>query len=318
MATGDSTIRVNIIGDVVKLKRALDSADAETGGLLKTAGKLLVAGAVVKRGFDVINDALGNADRVGDATSRLQLSIGDIDTAKLSAVAGSFSEIGVSAPDFLELAASFSEVAKASTTLSADEIAAMAPAVGQFAGAMGRLKDEDPGTIADEIGKFISGARGAQAAALDLGLPFDKALTPAQRYQQILDALPGALDKVTGANQGLDDKQSELNAKWETFTATIGPGVEDVLSGILDFILDEIDAIPHAIAGWQALGGAVEGFGRTALGPLGNVRDALEGILNLLGQTADSLAGHGFEKVIQKARQNADERNGLTRATGPR
>lgn len=321
MAVGDSTIRVNIIGDARKLIGALDTADQRTGGLLKSGAKILAAGAVIKKGFDVIGDALDNADRVGDATSRIQLSIGETDAGKLSSIAGSFTDIGISSPDFLEISAGFAEVAKSSTTLDASAIADMAPAVAEFAGAMGRLKDKDPAQIGDDIAKFISGTRGAKGAALELGLPFDEALTPAQRYQQIVDALPGALDKVTGANQGLDDKQSALMAKYETFTAEVGPGVEDALSGILDFILDEIDAIPHAIQGWQDLGRAIEGFGRTALGPLGNVRDALEGILNLLGQVGDNIGigGGSFdENAIRRAQQNQAERNGLSRATGPR
>lgn len=314
MAVGDSIIRVSIIGDVSKLRGALGDADKATGGLLGSAGKILIAGGIIKEGFDLVGDALDNADRVGDATSRLELAIGKTDAGKLADIAGSFTDLGLSSPDFLELSAGFAEVAKASTDLDPSVIADMAPAVGEFAAAMGRLKDKDPGVIAEEIAKFISGSRGAQAAALDLGLPFDAALTPAQRYQQVLDKLPGAIDLVTGANQGLDDKQSELNAKWETFTAKVGPGVEEALSGILDFILDEIDAIPGAIQGWQDLGHAVEGFGRTALGPLGNVRDALEGILGLIGQAGDALGGRGsFDEIaITRANRNFNERNGLT------
>jgi hypothetical protein len=331
VARADSVIKVSIIGDAQKLIKAFGQADAATGGVLKSGLKVLAATKVIDTAFDTIGDFVKQGDRVGDALSRIQSSLGDTDAAKLKAIAGSFTELGVSAPDFLELTASFSEFASATGNIKPDQIFNMASGVGELAGAMARLHDMDPEEVAKAAALFISGGRGAEGAAKLFGIDFDKTLTPFERYSELMAKLPGLVDSVTGANAGLDDKQSELNAKWETFESEVGPAVEGVLSDILTFILDEIDAIPGAVQGWQNLGKAIEDFGRTALGPLGNVRDALEGILNLLGATrlgpsggAPRRGGLGAPGTIRSESGTVadtidfDERNGGARTVNSR
>ncbi len=279
MGVAKTVISVAIIGDAKRLIGAIGKADAATGGLLGSATKAFAAVAVVDKAFDVVKDILEQTDRMGDATSRITSLLGDIDTKKLTDIAGDFSDIGVSAPDFLEIAAGFTEFASASGLIKPDDIATMAGGVVEFAGALGELKNVDPASLGDDISNFIAGTRGAQAAAKELGVPFDKALTPAQRYAELMARLPGLLNDVSGANQGLDDKQGELGAKWETFAADIGPPVEDVLSGILDLFIHIADDIPRTVKGFQDLAGGIVGFVQTVLGPLGNVRDVLEQII---------------------------------------
>lgn len=320
MARADSTISVNIIGDARKLNKALGKA---AGGVDNFGQKVvggLVALAVVDKATDVVGSMLDSADRAGDAMGRMVSLLGQADTRKLQDMADGFSDIGVSAPDFLEITAGFAEFATASGKLEPAKITEMAPGVAEFAGALGRLKDVDPSTLGDDIANFISGTRGAAAAAKELGVPFDAALTPAQRYAQLMERLPGLLEQVTGANQGLDDKQSELNAKWETFGSEVGPVVEDVLSAILDFTLDEIAALPAAIQGFGLLGDAAVQLGRDALGPLGRLKDVLEDIIGLFDQTNAASPGPGLrgrqpgagsERSTTNDLRNWRERNGL-------
>lgn len=318
MANASSTIRVNIIGDAKKLTGALAAADGATGGLLASAGRVLVAGEIIRRGFDAVQSVIESGDRAGDAIGRLNVAIGETDAAKLDAISGSFAAIGVSAPDFLEIAAGFAEFANASGKLDADTITAMAPAVGQFAGAMARLKDTDPQTMAEAVANFISGTRGGAAAGKELGLTFDPGATAAERYALILDKLPGLLSQVEGANAGLDDKQATLNAKWDTFGKEIGPTVEGTLSNVLDVMLNIIDDIPQLE---EDLGNFFGFIGDRAA-------DALTQVLNLGGALVNlaqsDRSGGPVSRVLDKARSNSeksvvqrqqdyDERNGQTR-----
>lgn len=302
MARGDSTIKVNIIGDAKGLASATTAADKSIAGIGKRAaigvGGVIAGLAVADKALEFFQGSLDAADRAGDATARLNLQLGEIDASKLTTASRAFTDIGVSGPDFLEIAAGFTDIAKATTDLDSTAIADMAPNVAALAGALGRLRDQDPAELGTKIATFISGARGAAAAAKELGVPFDSALTPAQRYAQLMERLPGLLAAVTGENAGLDDKQAALNAKFENFQADIGPGVEIVLSGILDFLGHIADDIPRTIKGFEDMGGAVIDFGRTALGPLGNVRDALEGLIGLTGDIAFNLS-HLGQNVTQ-------------------
>src|SRR4249920_3031257 len=98
MGVAKTVISVAIIGDAKKLIGALGKADTATGGLLSSAGKLLVATEVVSKAFDAIGSVVENADRAGDATARINTLLGQTDTKKLTDIAGGFAEIGVSAP----------------------------------------------------------------------------------------------------------------------------------------------------------------------------------------------------------------------------
>lgn len=318
MATGRSVIRVDIIGDAKKLTRTLGEVDRGLGGLLKGAAVGFVAFQAVDKAFEAVDSILDNTDRAGDALARISTLIDQSDTAKLQDMAGSFADIGVSAPDFLEIVAGFSEFATASGKVDPAQIADMAAGVATFAGALGRLKDVDPATLGDDIANFITGARGAAAAAKELALPFDSALTPAERYAQLMERLPGLLGQVTGANAGLDDKQATLNAKWETFATQIGPGVEQTLGAVLDVFINIANDIPRTVKGFQDLFGAIEGGARAVLGPLGNVLDLLRSI-NLAsgsqpfqvspGRTGGNVPGRGATQSVN----DFNERNGIAR-----
>lgn len=319
MARGDSTIRVSIIGDARKLVGALGDADRASGGLLASAGKVLVAGAVIRQGFDLVGDALDQADRVGDATARLNIQLGEVNTQSLKDLSGEMSALGQSAPDVLELAANFADLASAATDLTDAQIAQMAPDIIAVAAAVERLGGQSAEAGVTAIGKFISGARGAQAAALELGLEFNKDSTAAERFQQVMAALGPKVDQVAGATAGLDDKQAQLGAKWETFLATVGPGIEEHLSNVLDFIIDEVNAIPGAIIGWQRLGAVIEGGMRDALGPIARVNDLLQTMLGLLGQASRGLNRVGNDPIgdfifgergVTEAQQRERARNG--------
>jgi hypothetical protein len=187
---------------------------------------------------------------------------------------------------------------------------------------MGALKGVDPTTLGDDIANFIAGTRGAAAAAKELGVPFDSALTPAQRYSQLMEKLPGLLEEITGANAGLDDKQNTLNAKWETFGTEVGPAVEEVLGGVLTLFINIADDIPRTVKGFQDLIGVVVTFTQTVLGPLGNVRDVLEDIVGVLQDVSNGpAAGRTFqvspgrsERSTVRSTQDFDDRNGNGRS----
>lgn len=308
MANSKSVIQVSIIGDAAKLIGAVNQADVATGGLVKSAAKVFVASKVVKKGFDLLQDSLGEADRRGDAIQRLTAKVGDL-TPELIRASDGFSKIGASSQDILELEASFADLATsagATPKLIADNATQLSVA----ALAMAQIHDADPSAILDAIGKAVGGqTRGlkeygvdlteasvAQEAMRETGKANAKSLTDqelaAARVTLIMQAFKPAVDAATAGTVDLAQRQDELGARFETVMGKIGAGVEGPLTDVLTFINDEIDAIPSAISGWEMLGAAVEGFGRTALAPLGNVRDALEGILNLLGQVGNSRVGN--------------------------
>jgi hypothetical protein len=198
--------------------------------------------------------------------------------------------------------------------------------------AAAQVHDADPSEVINAIGRATGGATKSikpygvdlseaavqQQALHDTGKDNPKMLTDtelaAARATLILQAFGGTVSEVTDKEGDFNQKQDELGAKFETVMGKIGAGVEGPLTDVLDFLNDEIDAIPGAIAGWQMLGAAVEGFGRTALGPLGNVRDALEGLINLLsdvGGGLSSLTGGGSfdDRDIQDALNRQTNRN---------
>jgi phage-related minor tail protein len=321
VAVAKTVISVAIIGNAKGLIGTLNQADAKMGGFLKGAAKGFIAFAAVDKAFDAVGSLVENADRAGDAMGRLASNVGDVNVAKLDAIAGNFADIGVSRPDFLEIVAGFSEFATASGKIDPGQITSMAGGVAQFAGAMGALKGVDPATLGDDIANFISGTRGAQAAGKELGVMFDPSMTSIERYNILMQKLPGLLNDVTGANAGLDDKQNELNAKWETFGSEVGPVVEGSLSNILGFILDEIDAIPGAIQGWQMLGDAIKNMAAEVLTPLARVADALNAIgmglsdpsigNQIFGNQRPNTSLHRNETNTNRDVQDRNNRNGV-------
>jgi len=304
MAKSSSIISVSIIGDAKKLIGAVGAADKATGGLVKSGAKILATGYGVKKGFDLIGDSLTEADRRGDAIQRLERSIGDLNEPLIEA-SDNFASIGASSQDILELEAAYADFAT-SAGIAKPDIAANAEELAKTALALAQVHDEDPSTILDAIGKAAGGATKSlkpygvdvseaavnQRALADTGKESAKQLTEqektAARVSLILEAFSPIVDEVTSGTGDLAQKQDELGAKFETTMGKIGAGVEGPLSDVLDFINDEVDAIPGAIEGWNMLGDAIVSNAQDAVAPLARLNDLLNEIafnLTHIGQT---------------------------------
>lgn len=336
MGIGDSQIVVKIIGDAKSLTGALKTADGSIG---RTAKNLVVGGAAlvgIHEAFQFLGDSNQEADRLADATQRLNIQLGDL-AGPLESTASSFRDLGLSSQDVLELEAAFADVAT-TTEIADTQIASLADNVAATAAAVSLLGDQDPATVVDLIGKAAGGsekamkalgvsltdAEVAARAMSDTGKTNAKSLTDQElataRLELILDQLKPKLDAATTGTADLELNQRRLDAAAEELQAKLGGPLSDSLADVLGFINDEVDAIPGAVAGWQMLGKAIEDFGRTALGPLGNVRDVLEGIVNLLGQAASGIPRSGggnfdeqdlSDRRISDAQRRENERNGL-------
>jgi len=331
VARSNSIINVSIIGDAQKLIGAVGAADAATGGLVKSAAKVLVAGKVVTKGFDLVQDSLAQADRRGDAITRLSQKLDRVDVDKLVEGSDAFADIGASSQDMLELEAIFADLAT-SAGIAAPDIAESAESMAIAALSAAQVHDTDPSAIMDAIGKAAGGAtRGlkpygvdlteaaVQARALhDTGKELPKDLTDtelaAARTALILEGFGGIVSDVTTGTGDLGQSQDELGAKFETVMGKIGAGLEGPLKGVLDFINDEIDAIPGAIAGWQLLGDAIVGAAQDALTPLAKVIDALTTINKLLPVALqvgnETRSGHRSDRDTSRAVQRERERSG--------
>lgn len=309
MPSADSIIRVSIIGDAKKLIGAVKDTDKATGGLLKKAGGALLGLAAVDKAFDFVQGAVQESDRLGDAMTRLNISIGEADTAKLSDVAENFSAIGASKQDILELGANFADTATA-LGVAAPDIADLADNVAATATAMSLLDDSDAAGNVDLITKAAGGSEKAMRA---LGISIDETEVEARalrdtgkstaaeltdgekstaRLNIVLDALKPKLDAATEGTGDLEQHQKSLQAQVETLSAKLGGPLSEALDGVLGFILDEIDAFPGAIEGWKMLGRGVEDFARFAMTPLGNVAQAFRDLLGLTQKINAELGGN--------------------------
>ena len=342
MARSSSVINVSIIGDASKLIGAVGKADTATGGLLKSAAKVAGAGFAVKKGFDLVGDSLEQADRMGDATARLQRSIGKIDTQRLKDSADGFADIGASTPDMLILEATYADLAK-SAGIAAPDIAQNAEQFAAIAVAAGLVHDQDPEQIIDAIGKAAGGAtRGLKPYGVDLteaavqqralkdsGKDNPKQLTDTElagaRVALMLESMnPLLVDAATGSGD-LEQKQDTLGAKFETVGAKAGEILAPALEEVLDFIIDQIDAIPAALDGWGMLGDLIADTAGTILTPVARAADAVRELLGLLGQVnnyrggnvghdpiGDFIFGTGkTDQSISDAQRRQQERNGL-------
>lgn len=341
-AIGDSIIRVSIIGDAKKLVGALGDADKATGGLLKSSAKsigtTLVALGAVREGFQFLQDSTREADRLADATTRINLALGDY-ASLVKDNAGSFRKLGLSTQDVLEMSANFSDFA-IKAGIGVETVARFGDEVAATAQAVSLLGDQDAASVVDNIGRAAGGAQKAMAALglnitdaavvarakldiwADSGRKVTGAITDADkataRLELIMEALNPKLQEATNGTQDLEQAQAELGAQVEELQGKLGGPLSDALLQVTSFINDEIDAIPHAIAGFEALGKGIEDFGRVALTPLANVADALRGILSLLGQTESVgrkvTGGAGLsESSIVQATNSFNDRNGSTR-----
>ena len=305
MARAKGQIAVDIIGDASDLQRAAKDSNKAIGGIGKAAkglGAALVAGFAVDTALDFAQTALGEADRVGDATARLEAQLGDLADPLTAATAG-FEKLGQSRQDVLELEARFTDLGKAAH-LSNAEIANAAPSAVEAAAALALLGigGGDANAVLDLIGKAAGGASKplkelgvdlstseVQARAMaDTGKTNAKALSDqelaAARFELIMEKLAPQISAVTDGSADLEQKQSELQAKFETLTGRIGEGLEGPLTGLLDWILSGIDGLGEL----DQFIGFVEQSLRDALGPVADLRDALEGLLDTIG---DALAG---------------------------
>jgi hypothetical protein len=302
MATASSIIRVSIVGDADKLTAALGQAEGKVKGIATKIGAAFIALQVGREVVDFGDESVKQFDRLTDATTRLENQLGGL-SAGLVDTADDFSKLGLSAQDVLEMEARFADLGTA-IGLSDNAIASTAENVAATAAAFSLLTDKNPDTVLDLISKA---AGGSAKAAKELGVTLDDSLNPAQQLTSILEQLAPALADVTTGSSDLEQKQKELGARIETLQAQLGEKLAPALETVLQFILDEIDAIPAAIAGFEMLGKAGEDFARAVLGPFGNVRDVLADIVGLLGSAIGQLDQHGTSYLSENQARNAQE-----------
>lgn len=268
MARADSTVRVNIIGDAKSLKGATKDAEKAVGGMSSSikrqasiAGGAIAGAFAVDAVLDFSQTALAEADRIGDATTRLKTQLGDL-SGPLIAAAGDMEKLGQSRQDVLELEARFTDLTTAAH-LSAAEIAANAKPATEAAAALALLGvgGGDAATVLDLIGKAAGGgSKPLKELGIDLsdtevearamattGKDNAKALTESElaaaRLSLILEKLQPRISAVTDGTADLEMKQSELQARFETLTGKIGEATEGPLTDFLTWVLNGIDGI---------------------------------------------------------------------------
>lgn len=309
MARGKSVIDVLIIGDAKRLVGAFNEVDQSTGGLLKSAGKVFLASEAISEGFSFIQDSLREADRLGDAMQRLEGQVGALDAKKLEDTAAAFVDLGQSKQDILELEANFADLAT-SVGLADDAITTFAPQAAGAAAALSLVKDEDPSTIMDQIAKATGGSA---RAAKELGVALIDTKDPAEQFRNIMSQLQPTLDGVTQGGKDVEQQQRKLGAQWETLQANVGQLVEGPLTDLLSFINDEIEALPHAIEGFQKLGTVLVDAFANALSPLARLNDALGDLgdtIRSIPVIGDIFGGGGLsESDVRRLNSLMTERN---------
>src|SRR5688572_23605493 len=189
MARSSSVINVSIIGDARKLVGAVSDADKATGGLIKKAAVVGAASVGIKKGFDIIGDAMGELDRRGDAIARLSDQLGGPLAKNLETTADDFTKMGASTTDILELEAIYADLAT-SAGVAAPDIAASAESMAAAASAAALVHDADPSTIIEAIGKAVGGqTRGLK----DYGIDLTEAAVQQRAMQDTGKDLPGQL-----------------------------------------------------------------------------------------------------------------------------
>lgn len=316
MARGRSVIEVAIIGDVKNLQKSFSQVNAATGGLAGSLVKGFVGLQAIDKSFEFIDSSLAKADEFSDAMDRLDGTIGKLDSQKIEDIAFDFTGIGLSADEVGSLAANFAALATAAG-VSAPTIANLTPDLLEIAAAVSATTGKTLDEVVSDIGKA---AAGNQKSVSDYGIVVNKALNPEARLIDILEQAKELFPEVSSATDDYAGKQEQLNAKWDNFSIKVGAALEGPLSGVLDFFITMIDRdIPKMMEDLGNLGDAFVGFGRTALGPLGNVRDALEGLGDLIGDVAFNLTHIGqnvpriSERDLRYANSLYEERNSRVR-----
>jgi hypothetical protein len=308
VAGADSTVRVRIVGDAKSLQTASKDSEKAVGGIgkaAKIAGGAIVAAFAVDAVFDFAQSALSQADRVGDATTRLEEQLGDL-SAPIIAAADEFADLGQSEGDILDLTARVADLGTAAGVAD-EKLGPMALEAAETAAALALLGDADADTIIDLIGKAAGGSEKplkelginlsdaeVEARALaDTGKDSADALTDgelaAARFALVLEKLAPRVAEVTSGSGDLEQSQAELEARWETLTGKIGAALEGPLNDFLGWVLHGIDGLALLNDKFDALGNAAElvqiplrAMGDTLAHIIGLAEDALA----LLGQVS--------------------------------
>jgi hypothetical protein len=245
--------------------------------------------------LDFAQSALSEADRVGDATTRLEEQLGGL-SEPIIAASDEFTKLGASEGDILELTARVADLGTAAG-VSDDQLGPMALSAAETASALALLGDADAATIIDQIGKAAGGSdrplkelgvnltdAEVEARALaDTGKLTADSLTEgelaAARFSLILEKLAPRVKTITDGEADLEQQQSQLQAKFETLTGKIGQGLEGPLNDLLSWIL-------NGIVGWEMLGAKVGEFQQDIeemTGPLRGAIDLLRTFVQLVG-----------------------------------
>ena len=310
MARGDSSIRVNIIGDARSLQDASGKAEKSVKGIgsaAKVAGGIVAGAFAVDKLLDFAQSALTEVDRIGDASARLEAQLGDL-SAPLIEAAGGLEHLGQSRQDVLELSARFTDLATAAE-LSADQIAKGAPAAVEAAGALALLGigGGDAATVLDLIGKAASGmdkplkelgitltdAEVEARAMADTGKTNAEALTEqelaAARLVLIMEKLEPRIVAVTEGEADLEQRQATLQAKFETFTGKVGEAIEGPLTDLLTWALLLTDQLGEAQTALKSVDAAFDQVTGSAKAQVDQLRE----LVGWLAQVARFLPGGG-------------------------
>lgn len=352
MADADSVIRVSIIGDAKKLVGAIGEADRATGGLVKSSAKVvgagLVAGVGIRKGFDLVGDALDEADRLGDTMTRLEQQLGGPLADAIADTASGFVDLGQSKGDILELSARFADIAT-SAGIADQTIADLSPTVSGIAASMALLGDADADTVLDQIAKAAAGnakplkdlgvnlddadvkARALALAGKEVGDKLTDAELAAGRLSLIIEALNPKLIAARDGTSDLEQSQSELQARTETLSAELGEKLAPALNEVLGAILYTIELIPSAQDGFALLADAAVSAAQDIAGPYAEILQDLRDIVGLLPFVGDdnvrstggligasSLTGKGEDDIVRNLQNNADRNGGLHSLQGAR
>jgi hypothetical protein len=184
---------------------------------------------------------------------------------------------------------------------------------------LGQIRGTDAGQTMNQLSQAMLGN---QQAANALGLQLDAAtlsyqnfgdatgevfnqLDPstqaALRYQAALGQLHDQLATAAGPAQDLSKAQDQLNTQWEAFTRTYGPGVTEMLAGIIGKAGEALNAVNKLNAitlERNTQGGGDEGF-KNEQALLQGVGDRLDQqtsrLRGELGQTASDLGTRAKE-----------------------
>jgi hypothetical protein len=297
-----STIKVRIEGDAKGLANDLRASDKAVGGLGASLGKLggafalgAVAGGVVAFG----ETALAEADRLGDATTRLELQLGDL-SSQLVDSADNFTKLGGSSQDVLELEASFADFAT-TLQLSDANIVKFTDDAAATALAIALLTDMEAPQVIDLIGKAADGSEKAmkalgisvtdaevEARALaDTGKSTADSLTAgelaAASYALVLEELKPKLDAVAQGSGDVEQKSAELEARFETLSGRIGQTVEGPMTDFLGGALLFIDLLPQVANFIGETSKAVGGFMSVVFGAVDAVTALIDALGDLIG-----------------------------------